>query len=153
MSWDRRFLLGSSSGGGGGGRGGSGRQLGGGLGWHGLVGGGSHVIVALVVVCNGDTGVGLAVFVAVATTAVATSGLLDAACIYNNKIAHLTCWCFGSTSCATQFSLKVEGAGIILKIAPKIANCPIQKVLLLDSVNVLVREIFDVNVAIKNQLV
>ncbi len=114
---------------------------------HGLVGGGGRVVV-----CDGGIGVGLAVFTAVATMTVATTGSLDAACINNNIIAHLTCWCFGSTPCVDQFSLEVEGAGIILKIAPKIAHCPMRKALLLDGVNVLVREIFDVNVAVKNQL-
>ena len=136
----------------GGGDGGGGGRLGGGLGWHGLVGGGGRVIVSLFVVCDGGTGVGLAVFMAVAMMAVATTGSLDTACINNNIIAHLTCWCFGSTPCAAQFSLEVEGTGIILKIAPTIAHCPMRKVSLLDGVDVLVREIFDVNVAVKNQL-
>ena len=36
--------------------------VGGGLGWHCLVGGGCHVFLALIVVCYGGTGVGLAVF-------------------------------------------------------------------------------------------
>ena len=78
------ILLSRGSGGGGGG------HLGGGLGWHGLVGGGGRVVVALIVICNGGTGVGLAVFTAVAMRAVATTGSLDVACINNNIIAHLT---------------------------------------------------------------
>ena len=140
------LLLSGGSGGGGGGR------LGGGLGWHGLVGVGGRVVVALVVICDGGTDVGLTVFTAVAMMAVVTTGSFNTACIKHSIIVHLTCWCFGSTPCAAQFSLKVEGAGIILKIVPKIAHCPMWKVSLLDGVDVLVREISDGNVAVENQL-
>ena len=104
--------------------------------------------MALVVVCDGGTGVGLAIFMAVATTAVALTGSLDVACINNNIIVHLNC----ITPCNAQFSLKDKGAGLIFKIAPKIAHCPMWKVSLLGGVDVLVREIFDVNVAVENQL-
>ena len=55
-------------------------------------------------------------------------------------------------SCSGKCSLEVEGGGVIFKITPKIALQMSAEPALVDSVNIFVGMVFDVDLPVDNQL-